>query len=68
MGEVEVTEDVTGVVESSGRLPMIVVQGFLDLRSNRSIAQVVVVLAEAVPLWFFLIPLLGCQTLVVYVS
>ena len=68
MGEVEVTEDVTEVVKGSGSLPMMVEQGFLDLSSNCSIAQVVVVLAEAVPSWLFLTPLLGRQTLVVYMS
>ena len=47
---------------------MMVDQRYLNLRSNRSIAQMVVVLAKAVPSWLFLVPLLGCQTLVVYVS
>ena len=47
--EVEVTEDVTVVEKVSGSSTMMVEQGFLDLRANRSVAQVVVVVAESVP-------------------
>ena len=37
------------VVDCSGGLSMMVELGFLDLRSNCIVAQVVFVLAEAVP-------------------
>ena len=68
MREAEVTEDVTVVEDSGGSSPMMVEQGFLDLRSDRSIAQVVLVVAEAVPSWLLLTPLIGCRTLVVHVT
>ena len=67
MGEAEVTEDVTAVGKDVGT-PMMVEQGYLDLRADFNVAKVVVVLAESIPSWLLLVPLLGCQTLVVYVS
>ena len=63
--EVEVTEAVTVKEVLVGSK---VERGYLDLRSKRSVAQRVLILAESVPSWMFLVPLLGCTSLVVYVA
>ena len=68
MEEVEVTEAVTVREDVLVGSSMKVKHGYLDLRSSRRVARTVFILAESVPSWMFLSPLLGCKTLVVYVA